>query len=250
MTTLAWLRSGRWTIGHQAGLARRREVVGAIPDADAPEHADGDHGDDREPGDARLAVGHYDRRREQGADGRADIAADLEDRLGEAVTAARRQTSDAGRFRMEDRRADPDQPGRDQKHAVCRRDRQQDQAAEARAHPDGQRVGLRPLVGVDADERLQQRCRHLEGESDQPDLSVVEGERVLEDRVDRRQQRLDRVVEEVRDAERDQDREYRWVSDYVGLAAALRWCVHVVVLPSNESRRRTAAEADYAPERF
>ena len=79
-------------------------------------------------------------------------------------------------FGMEDRRADADQAGGEQQHAVGRRHRQQQQPAEAEAHADGQRIGLRPTVGEKADERLEERGGHLEDEGDQTDLREVEVE--------------------------------------------------------------------------
>ena len=46
---------------------------------------------------------------------------------------------------------------------------------------------------------------HLEDKGDHPDLGIAEPEGVLQDRVDRGNQRLDRVVQQVRDADRRQD---------------------------------------------
>ena len=70
--------------------------------------------------------------------------------------------------------------------------------------PDGQRVGLRPLVGVEADDRLQQRRGELIGERDEADLPEVELEARLQHRIDRRQQRLQHVVQQVADADGDE----------------------------------------------
>ena len=66
---------------------------------------------------------------------------------------------------------------------------------EARAHAGGREPEHRPLVGDEADRRLQERGGHLEDEVQEADLG--EGERVvlLKHRIDRRQQRLDGVVE-------------------------------------------------------
>ena len=73
--------------------------------------------------------------------------------------------------------------------------------------PIGERVRRRPPVGVDADHRLQQRRGQLERQRDQPDLPEVEGVGTLEDRVDRRQHRLQHVVQEMAEADRQQDAE-------------------------------------------
>ena len=40
--------------------------------------------------------------------------------------------------------------------------------------PSDQRIGLRPAVGVEADQRLEQRGGELEGQGDQADLAEVE----------------------------------------------------------------------------
>ena len=65
--------------------------------------------------------------------------------------------------------------------------------------------GLR--VGEQADDRLEQRRGGLVGERDQADLPEVERVGVLEDRIDRRQDRLHQVVEHVAEADRAQDAE-------------------------------------------
>ena len=64
--------------------------------------------------------------------------------------------------------------------------------------------GFGRAVGVEADDRLEQRGGDVEGERDDADLGEVEGEGILQHRVDRRQQRLDHVVEEVGEADRDE----------------------------------------------
>jgi hypothetical protein len=51
------------------------------------------------------------------------------------------------------------------------------------------------LVGVVADDRLEQRGDQLIGERDKPDLAEIEMEAGLEHRIDRRQQRLHHVVQ-------------------------------------------------------
>ena len=66
-----------------------------------------------------------------------------------------------------------------------------------------ERERLRAAVGVQPDQRLQQRGGELERERDEADLREVEANRrILQDRVDRRQQRLDSVVQKVRHAQR------------------------------------------------
>jgi hypothetical protein len=65
-------------------------------------------------------------------------------------------------------------------------------------------MGHRTAVRVVADHGLEQRCRDLEGQGDEPDLSEIERVGLLDDRVDRRDQRLDHVVEQMRSAQRDE----------------------------------------------
>ena len=83
--------------------------------------------------------------------------------------------------------------------------RKRQQADQGEAHADDKRKRLRPAVRERADQRLQQRCAHLEGERQQADLAEVEAVIVLEDRVDRRKQRLDQVVQHMRYADGGQD---------------------------------------------
>src|SRR5690606_11831002 len=55
----------------------------------------------------------------------------------------------------------------------------------------------------------EQRRRELKRESDQPDVEVVEPERILQQRIGRWDQRLNNVVEHVRHADRRQHLERR-----------------------------------------
>ena len=64
-------------------------------------------------------------------------------------------------------------------------------------------------VGIEAREGLQNRRSHLENKRDDAYLSKRETELVLDDRVDGRDDRLNHVVEEVRDAADDEHRIHR-----------------------------------------
>ncbi len=92
---------------------------------------------------------------------------------------------------VEDRGADTDQRRRDQHGVEMSGKGEQQQAAERHAHAERQRIGFRILIGVKADEGLQQRGGDLEGHRDQADLAEAEPERFLENRIDCRHQRLD-----------------------------------------------------------
>jgi hypothetical protein len=64
--------------------------------------------------------------------------------------------------------------------------------AESHADRQGERAGS--LIGVKADQWLHDRSGQLECKGDQADLPEVQGEHAFQDRVDRRQQRLNDVV--------------------------------------------------------
>ncbi|CAM2158991.1 hypothetical protein PT2222_50047 [Paraburkholderia tropica] len=173
-----------------------------VPAADLREHEHRHQRGHREPRDAALTMRNDDRGGQQRSERRARVAADLEQRLREAVAAARGHARNPRRLRMEHRRAAANQRGGDQQHAEARRDRHQQQAAEREAHADGQRIRHRALVRIDADERLQHRRRDLVRERDQADLRERQREVVLEHRIDGQDQRLDHVVEQVRKTDR------------------------------------------------
>ena len=61
-------------------------------------------------------------------------------------------------------------------------------------------------VGIAADERLQDRGGHLEDERDETDLGERKTEFGFEQRIDRRNHRLHHVVEQMGDADEQQDR--------------------------------------------
>ena len=192
-----------------------------VPAADLPEHDDADQRAEREPGDAGLAERHDDEGGEQRPDRLAEIAADLEDRLRQAEAAAGGEPRDARGFRMEDRRAEADQHAPSTSIDVAVRIGEQDQPDQRRRHADRQRIGQRPLVGVHADDRLQQRRRHLEGHGEQADLPEVEVEVVLQHRIERGQQRLHHVVDEVAEADGEDDRRRRFPRRSRGVSCML-----------------------------
>ncbi len=181
----------------------------AVPDADVRQQDDGQQRRQREPGDAALSERYDDERRQQRPHGRPGTAAHLEQRLGEAVAPAGRHPRHPRRLGMEHRRADADQRGRRQDGRIGTGNRQQQQPGQRAAHADGQRERQRPAVGHHADHRLQHGSRHLERQGDEADLDEIEPVRTLQDRVERGQQRLVGVVEQVAHAQRDQDGEVR-----------------------------------------
>src|SRR5687767_14735706 len=91
------------------GSVVTRQVI-AIPRADPREHDDADEREQRKPDDL-AAIGH-DRRGEQRPERAAGVAADLENRLGEAESSAGDEVRDARCFRMEYGGAEPDKGDR------------------------------------------------------------------------------------------------------------------------------------------
>ena len=155
-----------------------------------------------------LAVRDHDQGHEQRPDRLAGVAADLEQGLGEAVAAARREPGHARGLGVEDGAADADQRRGQQHGAEAAGERQDQHAEEGRGHAERQREGLRMLVGVEPDQRLQHRGRELEDQRDDADVDEVERQRLLHQRIDRGQHRLHRVVEEMARAHREQDRQH------------------------------------------
>ena len=180
---------------------RKRQAV-AIPPADIEQEDHAEERDHREPRQARLAEGHHDQRRQQRPQRRTDIASDLKQGLSESIPAARGKPCDAGRFRMEDGRAQADHRGAEHEHGVGRGPCKHQEPAKGRAHADGQRERERTAVRIKPHHRLEQRGGDIEGERDDADLGEIEREGILQHRVDRRQQRLDHVVEEMGEADR------------------------------------------------
>src|SRR5437868_396106 len=72
------------------------------------------------------------------------------------------------------------------------------------------------FIGERANERLQERRRELVREGDETDVTVVEPQRGFQDRIDRRDQRLEGVVDEVGEAKREQNRKHGRDRGYCG----------------------------------
>ena len=89
------------------------------------------------------------------------------------------------------------------------RDRKQDQTGQRRSHSKRERERLRMFVGERADEGLQERCGELVRQRDQADVAVVQPQLRFQDWVNRWNQRLEGVVYEMGEAEREENAEYR-----------------------------------------
>ena len=75
--------------------------------------------------------------------------------------------------------------------------------------PNASAYGIGRRSAYKTDERLEQRSGNLIDESDETDLTEVELQACLEDGIDRRQQRLHHVVQQMAEAERPQHRHGR-----------------------------------------
>ena len=93
--------------------------------------------------------------------------------------------------------AHPDERSSQQERRKRQRHGQQQQTYESTNHAERQGVGHGPAVSILADKRLQDRCRHLEREGQQTDLTEVQMKLSFENGVDRWQQRLHRVIQEM-----------------------------------------------------
>src|SRR5580765_5508511 len=63
------------------------------------------------------------------------------------------------------------------------------------------------LVGVKPHHRLEDRADHLKGQRDESDLSETELEGFLQQRVDRRDQGLNGIVQKMTETQREKDRQ-------------------------------------------
>ena len=194
-----------------AGFRRWFEPVGVlpVPMADFRQHDDSRQGGQGEPKDLDPSAGHDDERGQQRTEGGARIAADLKQGLRKTVPSARGHARHPRGFRMKNRRAHSDQGRGHENHGEVARQSQQHQAGERKAHPHGQGIGFRIPVRIEPDQRLQEGSGQLVGQGDQADLGKAEVKGRFQERVDRRQQRLHRVVEQVRKAEREKNRQDR-----------------------------------------
>ena len=152
----------------------------------------------------RLAERHHDQRRQHRPHRRAETAAELKHRLRESVAAARRQPRDPRQLRMEHRRAEPDQRRRDQDDGIACATLSSSNPKKVKPMPIASENGCAFLSVKCPTTRLQQRRGELERQRDHADLREVQRVGVLQDRIDRGDQRLHGVVEEMREADAGQ----------------------------------------------
>jgi hypothetical protein len=103
---------------------------------------------------------------------------------------------------VEGRRADADQPRRQQDQGEAAHLGHHQDAHQRADHSAGQQVRLGMAIGVITHPRLQQGRGELEREGDQADLGERQAVIGLEHRVDRGQYRLDQVIDQMRQRHR------------------------------------------------
>ncbi|MNO46392.1 hypothetical protein D3C76_366770 [compost metagenome] len=178
--------------GLEPGLA-----VAHGPAGHPQQHEYRQRGRQHEPGNGRLAVRNDDGSGQQRAEGRAGVATDLEGRLRGAEAPTGGHPGHSRSFWVEGRRAHADHRCGHQQHFIAAGEGEQGDAHQGHQHAGRQQVGLRVLVGVQADPGLQQGRGHLVDEGDPADLGKAQREIALEHRVDGWQHGLDQVVEQV-----------------------------------------------------
>ena len=99
-----------------------------IPVAEPGQDDDARQSGEREPGKPGLPARQDDERGRQRAKRRAEIAADLKQRLGEPVRAAGSEPGDARGFGVEDRGSEPEQHRAGNQHAIARRESDREQS--------------------------------------------------------------------------------------------------------------------------
>jgi hypothetical protein len=128
---------------------------------------------------------------------------------------------------MEDGGAHPDEGHRSNDHREGGGLGEHHEPQQRGTHAGHQREGLRAFVRPMTHQGLQDGRRQLEGERDQSDLSVVQLEGILHQGVDRRDQRLHRVVQQVREGDGEKDRENGALGAHPNGAHARPWDLQV-----------------------
>ncbi len=120
----------------------------------------------------------------------------------------------------------------------ARRKSQYCKAQQRAGHAKRQRIGLRPMIGVKTDDRLQQRRDALIDQRDEADLREAEIEVAFEHRINSRQQRRRHIVEEMAKGDRSENRNGcgagLWPADN-GLAQGIKTFPDLCRLPSARS---------------
>src|SRR5713101_3500939 len=174
------------------------------PGADVREQDNSEKCQKRKPRETRLSLGEHERGEERTERG-AGVAADLEKRLRHAVLSAGSHARDARRFRVKHGGADAHEGRGSENGSVAESQCQSQQSGQADAHAHRQGIRLRAVVGIETDKRLEDGGGQLQREGDQAHLAEIKMKRVLEERIDSGDQRLQRVIQEVAKANREKN---------------------------------------------
>ena len=209
-----------------------------VPTAYPGQQPNGHHGEEGEPTDAALPVGNDDEGHADRADGTPHVAANLEYGLrhpfadtGErrlhlgrvqasltllsactAINPTRCEARHLGGFGMENGRAHADEGHGDQHQRETVGHGEQQEACKGEAHAEDQAVGARMFVGEIAHHGLQERGGNLVGERDGANLHEAQSQRLLDHRVDGRDDGLEHIVQEMSQADHQQDGQRRFIA--------------------------------------
>ena len=180
-----------------------------IPSSE-PDHDDGSQERRQgEPRDGVLPERQDDDGRKQGTHCRAAIAAHLEDGLRQALLAARCQLCHSRGSGVKDGRSQSHHAHRQENEQIVLGEGEQHQSSQCEAHTHRQCVRSRMLVGIETGEGLQDGRSHLKYQRYDAYLRKREVELILHNRVYGGYDRLDHVVQEMRDAADDEHRIHR-----------------------------------------
>lgn len=107
---------------------------------------------------------------------------------------------------MEDRRTPSDQRHSHQNGHKTGCNGQKEEPNQREAHSDRQRVGPGMPVGITADKGLEKRRRHLEHKRNHSDLGKGKSEFLLQQWIDRRNDRLHHIVEQMGGTDHEENR--------------------------------------------
>src|SRR5690349_19549494 len=122
-----------------AGFCRSAKALPmhVIPAAETAENEDADECENGEQGHAALPMRQDEERRQQWAERRAEIAADLKHGLCKTMLAAGCQARDARRLRMEDRGTKSEQDRAHHQNRIVRCEPQRHHASATAGHAEG-----------------------------------------------------------------------------------------------------------------
>ena len=123
------------------------------------------------------------------------------------MLAAGSHARNARGLRMKNGRSHAHQRGRQKNGGVARSHRQGKQSDQRDAHSRRKKIRLGMAIAIKTDERLQQRGSKRGSKGDDSDLAVIQAERIAKHGIDTRQKRLHRVIEQVTEADGQQNLE-------------------------------------------